>query len=60
MEDRLIDDDPDEVLAALRTLMARVTNPVVRACLEDAYDDITHLTDRDVISDDDVSQTDAA
>src|SRR5436305_612701 len=37
---------PDEVeglLAALRALMAGVTIPVVRACLEEAHDDIAYL-----------------
>jgi hypothetical protein len=33
-----------EVLAALRGLRDRVTIPVVRACLEDAYLAIAHLT----------------
>jgi hypothetical protein len=34
-----------EVLATLRSLVARVSSPVVRACLEDAHDDILHLTE---------------
>jgi hypothetical protein len=34
----------DEVLATLRNLVDRVSRPVVRACLEDAYNDIMHLT----------------
>jgi hypothetical protein len=36
-------DEVAEVLAGLRALMARATIPVVRACLEDAHDDIAHL-----------------
>jgi hypothetical protein len=42
--------EPDEigdVLAALRGLLARAGSPIVRACLEDAHDDIAHLTGRD-------------
>ena len=31
------------VLKALRDLYAKVTSPVIRACLESAYDDIAHL-----------------
>ena len=60
MEDRLMDDEPEEVLAALRNLITRVANPVVRACLEDASDDIIHLTGRDVIPTEDANQIDAA
>jgi hypothetical protein len=40
-------DEIDEVLAALRSLLARASSPIVRACLEDAHDDIAHLTGRD-------------
>ena len=36
-------DEAGEVLAALRALLATTTSPVVRACLEDAHDDIAHL-----------------
>jgi hypothetical protein len=45
--------EQDEVgvaLAGLRELMAKVSNPVVRACLEEAQEDIMHLTGRDVVS----------
>src|SRR5262249_31383983 len=34
----------NEVLAVLCDLLGRVRNPVVRACLEEAHDDILHLT----------------
>jgi hypothetical protein len=37
-------DEVEEVLASLRQLMARTGSPVVRACLEEAHDDIIHLT----------------
>ena len=37
-------DEVAEVLAALRDLRQRVANPVVRVCLEEAHDDIAHLT----------------
>jgi hypothetical protein len=40
-------DEEAEVLAGLRALMARATIPVVRACLEDAHDDIAHLAGLD-------------
>jgi hypothetical protein len=40
-------DEVAEVLAGLRALMARATIPVVRACLEDAHDDIAHLAGQD-------------
>jgi hypothetical protein len=36
-------DEVEEVLVALRALMAKATRPVVRACLQDAHDDIAHL-----------------
>jgi hypothetical protein len=36
-------DDVREVLAALQRLAGRTTHPVVRACLEQAHDDILHL-----------------
>jgi hypothetical protein len=42
------DDEIDAVLAALRKLMTRVRRPVVRACLEDAYDEIEHLAEREI------------
>jgi hypothetical protein len=40
-------DEIGEVLAALRVLLARADSPIVRACLEEAHDDIAHLTGRD-------------
>jgi hypothetical protein len=40
-------DEVGEVLAGLRALMAKATIPVVRACLEDAHDDIAHLAGQD-------------
>jgi hypothetical protein len=40
-------DEIDEVVASLRQLEARVSSPMVRACLEDARRDILHLTGRD-------------
>jgi hypothetical protein len=55
-EDRAVDaldivpaerDEITWVLAALRGLLARASNPIVRACLEEAHDDIAHLTGRD-------------
>jgi len=36
-------DEVEEVLVALRALLAKATRPVVRACLQDAHDDIAHL-----------------
>jgi hypothetical protein len=39
-------DEVDAVLAGLADLLARVSSPVVRACLEEARDDILHLTGR--------------
>jgi hypothetical protein len=32
------------VVAALREMAGRATSPVIRACLEEAADDIAHLT----------------
>jgi hypothetical protein len=40
-------DQTDEILAALRALMEKASIPVVRACLEEAHDDIAHLTEKD-------------
>jgi hypothetical protein len=37
----------DGVLAVLGKLFQTVTTPVVRACLEEARQDIAHLTGRD-------------
>jgi hypothetical protein len=36
----------ERVLAVLRGLLSSVTSPVVRACLEQAQEDIAHLTSR--------------
>jgi hypothetical protein len=36
-------DEVEEVLAALRLLWQKTTNPVIRACLEDARSDIAYL-----------------
>jgi hypothetical protein len=44
-------DEVTEVLATLRNLVARVSSPVVRTCLEEAHDDIIHLTGKDIIED---------
>jgi hypothetical protein len=46
----------DELLAALRAWMARTASPVVRACLEEAHDDIAHLTGRDAARDQDQAE----
>jgi hypothetical protein len=40
-------DDVDHILAVLGHLVNRITNPVVRVCLADAYEEIAHLTGRD-------------
>jgi hypothetical protein len=40
-------DEVDEVLAVLGRLLQTVASPVVRACLEEAHQDIAHLTGRD-------------
>jgi hypothetical protein len=40
-------DEIAEVLGALRALLARAGNPIVRSCLEDAHDDIAHLTGKE-------------
>jgi hypothetical protein len=40
-------DEIDEVLTVLRGLLERTGSPVVRVCLEEAHDDIAHLTNRD-------------
>jgi hypothetical protein len=37
------DNEVDMVLKALRELQEKVTNPVIRACLEATCEDITHL-----------------
>jgi hypothetical protein len=40
-------DEVDVVLRALDGLLRSTGSPVVRACLEEARDDIAHLTNRD-------------
>lgn len=42
-------DEVTLVLAGLRALLVKVTSPVVRACLEEAHDDIIHLTSHDAL-----------
>lgn len=39
-------DEIDEVLAGIQALLAKATVPVVRVCLEEAREDIIHLTGR--------------
>lgn len=44
-----LEDEVDEVvdiLANLQHMADRVTNPVVRACLEEVQEEIAHLTSR--------------
>ncbi len=53
-------DEIDEILAALRRFMDRVSSPVVRACLEDTCDDIIHLLDKDIGPTNDVDLSEAA
>ena len=38
-------DEVADILSALRHMASRTTNPVVRACLEEAVEDIAHLTE---------------
>ena len=42
--ERIQADETEEALAVLRALSKRTTNPVIRACLEEAAADIAHLT----------------
>jgi hypothetical protein len=42
--DLVVADDLQEVLAALQLLAEQTRHPVVRASLEQAHDDIVHLT----------------
>jgi hypothetical protein len=44
----LEEDEVDQVLAVLRGLLLSISSPVVRVCLEEAHDDIAHLTNRDI------------
>jgi hypothetical protein len=41
-------DETDEVLSMLEGLLKTVSSPVVRACLEEARDDVAHLSGKDV------------
>jgi hypothetical protein len=50
----------EEVLASLRLLMARAGSPVVRACLEEAHDDIIHLTGSEAKPTGSADESDAA
>jgi hypothetical protein len=47
-EDRI---EIDEVLSVLEGLMAKASSPIVRACLEEARNDIVDLTGRDSMQD---------
>ena len=38
------EDEVDDILSVLRHAVSRATSPVIRACLEDAAEDIVHLT----------------
>lgn len=40
-------DEVADVLTSLHLLAARVTNPVVKACLEEVQEEIAFLTSRD-------------
>jgi hypothetical protein len=40
-------DEIDEVLITLRSLLQHVGSPIVRVCLEEAHNDIAHLTNRE-------------
>jgi hypothetical protein len=37
-------DETEHVLETLQRLIQQVTSPVIRTCLEEAHEDITHLT----------------
>jgi hypothetical protein len=54
------DDEIAAVLASLKKLMNRVRRPIIRACLEEAYDDIAHLSESAGESADDLWSIDAA
>jgi hypothetical protein len=43
LDDRDTQGDLREGLAALQKLITTTSHPIVRACLESAYDDIKHL-----------------
>jgi hypothetical protein len=53
-------EEVEEVLSTLRALMARVSSPVVRACLEEAHDDIAHLAGSEDSPAEDMDQSNAA
>ena len=44
----LQEDEIDQVLAVMRGLRLSASSLVLRACLEEAHDDIAHLTNRDI------------
>ena len=53
-------EEVEEVLSTLRALMAKVSSPVVRACLEEAHDDIAHLAGSEDSPAVDMDQTNVA
>ena len=53
-------DEIDQLLAALQSLIKKASRPVVRACLEEAHDDIAHLVAVDTEQSEDHSSIDAA
>ncbi len=53
-------DEVVEILAGLRLLIAKTGSPVVRACLEEAHDDIIHLTGSETVPDNASDEVDAA
>jgi hypothetical protein len=55
-----MDDEIEAVLAALRKLMSRVRRPIVRACLQEAHDDIAHLAERHIEESDGLLPSDVA
>ena len=54
------DDEIGLVLETLRALVTKVGRPVIRACLEDAHDDIAHLSEHDHDLAGDIWSADAA
>ena len=55
-----VKDEVDQVLAVLRGLRLSASSLVLRACLEEAHDDIAHLTNRDIRVAADKDQSEAA
>jgi hypothetical protein len=43
-------DEVAGILAALKALMEEASSPVVRGCLEEARDDIAHLTGMEAVA----------